>query len=353
MLSEIPQIQVVTAILDSDEEDFISQLLFSQGWSVIFRAIDMKNLEKFLHDRSAINRTIVLYKTDLPGWDLETVNKYLGVNSLAISLEGITTNSHDVMEHIRSHLRTPLVHEGRTGAFDKESAAAEVKAPRRIVTITGTSGAPGRSTLAINLAEELSLNDPIDLLDADMKAPSLPYLLRQHASTHPNREGHHPIEILEQDFKDRNLSLDLASSHNPMIVDIGVLPALDELLTDRRWQAALLNKILNETTTLIYLASATGISLIRLEEFMRKFPLMIRKIPIIYILNQSGAARIDKGIESRFLDLVEGEKYIILPTNGVLSKKAEREAMNSLLGLLSEIDRRPERADAGGSRPPR
>jgi hypothetical protein len=52
MKSEIPQLQVVTAISDSDCEDFVSQLLFSQGWSIIFRAIDMAGLMEFLEARN-------------------------------------------------------------------------------------------------------------------------------------------------------------------------------------------------------------------------------------------------------------------------------------------------------------
>ena len=40
MRSEIPQIEVITAIADADFEDFVAQLLFSQGWSIIHRAFD-------------------------------------------------------------------------------------------------------------------------------------------------------------------------------------------------------------------------------------------------------------------------------------------------------------------------
>ena len=68
MKSEIPQLQVVTAISDSDCEDFVSQLLFSQGWSIIFRAIDMAGLMEFLEARNGDLRTVVIYKSDLPNF---------------------------------------------------------------------------------------------------------------------------------------------------------------------------------------------------------------------------------------------------------------------------------------------
>jgi hypothetical protein len=325
--------------LDSDDEDFVSQLLFSQGWSIIYRAIDATTLNQFLENRSSTGRTVLIYKSDLPGWNQDALQNFEGAHFTPISLDGIATNSQEIMGHIRTHMRTPLVHEGSTKESGSDRAAKGEVTRRRVITITGTSGAPGRSTLAINLAEELSLTTPVHLLDADMKAPSLPYLLRQRAAAHPSRTGNQPIELMEVAAKDRGVKLNLASDSNPLVVDVGVLPALDELLTDRRWQANLLNQILNETTILVYLSSSTGISLIRQEEFMRKFPLMLRKIPIIYLLNQSGAGRIDKAVEERFLALVEGESHLIMPTNSLLNKRPEREAMNSLLRLLNESDR--------------
>jgi hypothetical protein len=325
--------------LDSDDEDFVSQLLFSQGWSIIYRAIDATTLNQFLENRSSTGRTVLIYKSDLPGWNQDALHNFEGAHFTPISLDGIATNSQEIMGHIRTHMRTPLVHEGSTKESGSDRAAKGELTRRRVITITGTSGAPGRSTLAINLAEELSLTTPVHLLDADMKAPSLPYLLRQRAATHPSRTSHQPIELMEVAAKDRGAKLNLASDSNPLVVDVGVLPALDELLTDRRWQANLLNQILNETTILVYLSSSTGISLIRQEEFMRKFPLMLRKVPIIYLLNQSGAGRIDKAVEERFLALVEGESHLIMPTNSLLNKRPEREAMNSLLRLLNESDR--------------
>ena len=69
MQTEIPQLQVVTAIADSDSEDYVSQLLFSQGWSIIFRAIDMNSLSDFIANRGDMLRTVIIYQTDLPGYD--------------------------------------------------------------------------------------------------------------------------------------------------------------------------------------------------------------------------------------------------------------------------------------------
>ena len=73
MRSEIPQLEVVTAISDADCEDFVSQLLFSQGWSIIYRAIDMASLENFLSSRGGSLRTVVIFKRDLPDFNVDSL----------------------------------------------------------------------------------------------------------------------------------------------------------------------------------------------------------------------------------------------------------------------------------------
>ena len=51
MRSEIPQLEVITAIADAETEDFVSQLLYSQGWSIIYRAIAVMTSSWGISDR--------------------------------------------------------------------------------------------------------------------------------------------------------------------------------------------------------------------------------------------------------------------------------------------------------------
>lgn len=62
MQSEIPQLQVVTAIGDAESEDYIAQLLFSQGWNIVYRAFDMAALLGFFEKRSKEMRTVLVLK---------------------------------------------------------------------------------------------------------------------------------------------------------------------------------------------------------------------------------------------------------------------------------------------------
>ena len=75
MRSEIPQLEVITAIADADFEDFVAQLLFSQGWSIIYRAFDAMAMQDFLQSRTSL-RTVIIYKADLPGMSSQILMEY-------------------------------------------------------------------------------------------------------------------------------------------------------------------------------------------------------------------------------------------------------------------------------------
>jgi len=90
MRSEIPQLEVITAIHDSESEDFVSQLLFSQGWNIIYRAFDAASLTRFMHSRGSELRTVIIYMTDLPNFDPVIFGGILSIEHLMLP------HSHDL-----------------------------------------------------------------------------------------------------------------------------------------------------------------------------------------------------------------------------------------------------------------
>ena len=339
MKSEIPQLQVVTAISDSECEDFVSQLLFSQGWSIIYRAIDMAGLMEFLDARKGELRTVVIFKSDLPNFDEALLESASNSKVKNICIDKIETNSHQLMTYIRGQLRLPLIanaglaNSEKLGALESQQVPAERKPC--VITITGTVGSPGRSSVALNIANYLAANSQVNLYDADLRAPALEYFIGRAGKNNEN------LKLTSLISQEKLIDSKIGDSSAINIVDLGSLPPLTEVVNDRRWQAGFINRTLEETTTLIYLCKSNGLSLIRLEQFMSQFPVLLRKLPIIYILNQSGSTREDRALANRFSKMCDGEISFILPMNHRINTNlAEPAKRESGFGrTISEIGR--------------
>ena len=340
MKSEIPQLQVVTAISDSECEDFVSQLLFSQGWSIIYRAIDMAGLMEFLDARKGELRTVVIFKSDLPNFDEALLESASNSKVKNICIDKIETNSHQLMTYIRGQLRLPLIANAglanaglvNAGLINSEKIMATKPC---VITITGTVGSPGRSSVALNIANYLAANSQVNLYDADLRAPALEYFIGRAGKNNEN------LKLTSLISQEKLVDSKIGDSSAINIVDLGSLPPLTEVVNDRRWQAGFINRTLEETTTLIYLCKSNGLSLIRLEQFMSQFPVLLRKLPIIYILNQSGSTREDRALANRFSKMCDGEISFILPMNHRINTNlAEPAKRESGFGrTISEIGR--------------
>jgi hypothetical protein len=348
MQSEIPQLQVITAISDADCEDFVSQLLFSQGWSIIYRAIDMSGLIDFLDARGGALRTVVIFKSDLPDFDLEAIQIFVNSKVTYISIDNVETNSHKLMTHIRSQLRLPLIVNYEVSQSSNEALDHDYSGPKNlkaekvlkpcVITITGTVGSPGRSSVALNIANYLATQSKVSIYDADSRAPALEYLLGRARKSNENLKL---VNLMNTVPQEELAELKIGDPAQISIVDLGSLPPLSEVVNDRRWNAGFINRTLEETTTLIYLCKSNGLSLIRLEQFMTQFPVLLRKIPIIYLLNQTGNSREDRALANRFAKMCDGEISFVLPVNSQINTSlAEPAKRESGFGkAISEIGR--------------
>jgi hypothetical protein len=273
----------------------------------------MASLNQFLKDRSPELRTVLVFRKDLAEFDSKKIDNFLSPSLTMISLDGIALSAHPVMQHIRTQLRLPLI-------ITQNKQIEEVKRPDKFETIliTGTTGSPGRSTLAVNLALECNL----PLVDLDFRSPSLKYL----------------IERGDLDITLQNLSDEKPREYIPTssaILDIGPLPPLGEMVNDRRWQAALLNSSFDSATKLIYVCKANGLSLIRLQKFIEDFPILLRKIPIIYIFNLAGNSREERAMERGFSKIVAGENSLVVSSDARIANPSK--TGNKVIGKLSAL----------------
>jgi hypothetical protein len=300
----------------------------------------MAGLMEFLDARKGELRTVVIFKSDLPNFDEALLESASNSKVKNICIDEVETNSHKLMTYIRGQLRLPLIANtglANTGLADAGLANSEKLSAHKpcVITITGTVGAPGRSSVALNIANYLAANSQVNLYDADLRAPALEYFIGRAGKNNEN------LKLINLISQERLIDSKIGDYSAINIVDLGSLPPLTEVVNDRRWQAGFINRTLEETTTLIYLCKSNGLSLIRLEQFMSQFPVLLRKLPIIYILNQSGSTREDRALANRFSKMCDGEISFILPMNHRINTNlAEPAKRESGFGrTISEIGR--------------
>jgi hypothetical protein len=317
MRSEIPQLEVITAIHDSESEDFVSQLLFSQGWNIIYRAFDADSLIRFMHSRGSELRTVIIYMSDLPNFDSSIFGQFSTNTITFISLDEIELSSHIIMSQIRGQLRLPMVQskqnislqskeEFQTPHFQERSQRGNsqkiIIRTRRVIAVTGSSGAPGRTRFAILLAEELADKNKVMLIDADMRSQGLS---RQRDLIRTPE-----IQIIPLSAVDRPRVLPMGDETT--VVDLGTLPAISEAVSDRRWHGSLINNVLDSATHLVYLVKSTPPNIDELSMFLREFPVLAKKLPVTYVCVLAGHSRELREWEGKFLTLTTGESRYIL-----------------------------------------
>ena len=322
--SEIPQLEVMTAIPDAESEDFLAQLLFSQGWSIIHRALDANSIYEFMNIRGTELRTVIVYQSSFPGFSEEMLKNFAAPTITFISLDSIDFTSHEIMVAIRGRLRSPMLHPPTPSNLASEVVPQEVvvqpmassirrvnRPPntrtreRNIIAITGSTGAPGRTRFATVLAEELSQQAAVILIDADIRSHGI---LKQNGHSKKSQ-----VEILPLDRENRPTQI--PDGQETTVVDLGTLPGLAEAVNDRRWHGSLINNVLDRASHLVYLTKSTSASMAELSAFLREYPLLLKRLPVTYVCVLSGHSRDLREWESKFLSLTAGESRHILREN--------------------------------------
>lgn len=327
MLSEIPQIEVITAIGEAELEDYVSQLLFTQGWSIIYRAFDATALQEFMAQRSVELRTVIVYTSDLPDMNKELIEEFTSPTVTTISLDETTKSAHEIMQKIRSQLRLPMLHSSLSKTAPEatwSTGSPQIQAStQKVIVVTGSCGAPGKTLIATALASEISKSRKVTFIDADFRnIPLTSYFTSNEFSISRLSASEKPTKLPEGDLRDL------------IIVDVGVLPPLGEVVNDRRWSALLYNNIFDVATQLIYICKTSKASLMQLDQFRKEFPVLMKKVSPTYICVLDGQSKELRQAQAAFLQLVGSERNFQLPPGCLLQKSSG--VLDSLLGTVNK-----------------
>ena len=271
---------VITAIADPDFEGVVSSALFSQGWSVIARALDMKSLEMEIA-KCDVSQVILIYSSDLPGISLVRLQEltrsgitlfgFADAVGSAQSLPEISprpTSSAELLAYIRGNIRSPSL---RTPLLQP---TPNLKA--KIIGIGSASHSTGNTVLAINLAQESALLGAKTLLiDANFQAPAIATLLDLRKVSDENKwrdisENLSISEITQNKAAGFNiLALEAAAYFDIIYIDLGTLANISSDLTDRRWASQIKIWVSNLAKNIIITSTAELLQQRRLKDLQQ------------------------------------------------------------------------------------
>ena len=276
-MSEVSELKLnlITAISSSDQEEIVASLLYSQGCNIIYRAITLDGLTKFLSELKTL--VSVLY------------SKEFGSQAELTKLIKVF-KQHNFIE-IDDRF-DPLSLISNLAGITRPALLQQLVRLDNLVTVIGSPDSPGISTITNHLAIELSAS----LITSNH------HNLRPLGLSKVNQIPASELgKTLEEFGKDQ------------LIIDGGSTTSLTKMLADRRVNAQWLSQSINCSRYLIYIVKSGENGMTYLSEFISDFNNLINAPMLICVLNQQRFDRYGQVIQKRFNDLASSYPMFALP----------------------------------------
>lgn len=336
----------ITGIRDPERESFIASTLFSQGWDINLRALDFENITH-LCENNLQNKPVIILGTDLEGLNSAGIAKLRSLgfslflfapevspNSEFIGVQKFPETALELISLMRGSLRAPLI---RT-----EVTKTAVRA--RTIALSAASSSAGCTTVAINLAAELSASGKKCLLvDAHASAPAISSLLGARGLHSGERYKHISENLWGMEISQQTLEINIAHLHSArsefdfLVIDLGVVRHLATQLTSKRWESEALNWSATYADELWIISRSDYLSLERLREILRDLSLNPVKPSITCVHNMRTIGKRNSSLDQSFLHSTQGIKLagiLTLPADSRGTARAE--SARSPLNEVSE-----------------
>lgn len=276
-MSEVSELKLnlITAISSSDQEEIVASLLYSQGCNIIYRAITLDGLTKFLSELKTL--VSVLY------------SKEFGSQAELTKLIKVF-KQHNFIE-IDDRF-DPLSLISNLAGITRPALLQQLVRLDNLVTVIGSPDSPGISTITNHLAIELSAS----LITSNH------HNLRPLGLSKVNQIPASELgKTLEEFGKDQ------------LIIDGGSTTSLTKILADRRVNAQWLSQSISCSRYLVYIVKSGDNGMTYLSEFISDFNNLINAPMLICVLNQQRFDRYGQVIQKRFNDLASSYPMFALP----------------------------------------
>ena len=276
-MSEVSELKLnlITAISSSDQEEIVASLLYSQGCNIIYRAITLDGLTKFLSELKTL--VSVLY------------SKEFGIQAELTKLIKVF-KQHNFIE-IDDRF-DPLSLISNLAGITRPALLQQLVRLDNLVTVIGSPDSPGISTITNHLAIELSAS----------------LIISNHHNLRPlglSKVNQIPASELGKTLEE--------FGKDQLIIDGGSTTSLTKILADRRVNAQWLSQSISCSRYLVYIVKSGDNGMIYLSEFISDFNNLINAPMLICVLNQQRFDRYGQVIQKRFNDLASFYPIFALP----------------------------------------
>jgi Mrp family chromosome partitioning ATPase len=328
-MSELEMPTVITAISSSETEGFIAGTLFAQGWSVVFRAIDWASLDRFLLDNQEIAKgALLLFASDLPGISQANLDSIaLKVRqSIGFYIEQqqdgdfkhlyeVPQSATDLVTLVRGFVRTPMVR----GTNTPQRALRKA----RVIAVGSAGSYTGCTTLAINVAMELSILEKSTLLiEGNYRAPSIAaYLAMRNINTESQWKTIAPHLSLTEINQEHAGRVDefmerAAAEFEFIIIDLGSISGLSNRLTDRRWTSTMTTWCCDQADELMIVSRADQLGTHRLAQVIELLGSTSVRASLSFVMNMKSLGKRGEKEEAQFLNYATALKPIRIRSIG-------------------------------------
>ena len=272
------QIRVIFFLRDAFFEDQVIQTLISPelpDLQLEYRAISRVTLLDYLSKQEPDNvRRILLH--DAIDLDIEVQRQRLG------SLISLYLDPGDL-----ARVRTEVTRALRNFQPVEKVERTIIKR-KNLVAFTGTTGAPGITTSAINVAHELSLTQQARLIDRDPRRNDIAFLLG-------GKRNENEIRLTQS----LTISQDAYLEGGVNIADCGSAPDLNSAISDRRSQARIYSDLIDSATKIVFVLQPENNLLFELERFIEACRTKLVTAKPIFVVNQLSDSQRQRSIFRR------------------------------------------------------
>lgn len=291
------KIKLITALSSFEVEDAVIEVLTQREFSLERRVTAKQDLMTALISAKEEDRYLVVcdeYFAISPRERKEFQGEHIVVIEISA---GAKPNPIELLEIVYERLRAP----------EPESKIIVGKQLENWIGFTGSCGSPGISTIALNVAAELSLTTQTLLVDADhgrgdlcarlgMKNNGRQLLLNENLKLLELAE--HNAEMIDDNLAANELA-------DVICIDIGDAPDLERTITDRRVAGKKYFENLQRCRNIVYVTHPEPYALMEMERFAHQMLVQNPKTEITYVLNKLSTSSRQSALKRRFQQSVK------------------------------------------------